>query len=150
MEAGDLMKLIMARLSITPFESAIAILLIGGGVAEWFHITQQSVIVLPSWETYTLDAMSIVSGLLMLHGCAAATRRTEAAGLLMLLAVILSRLVLYLTLLRSPGLIAVSMVFYMAVVAAAVSRLITLRKGEVIMRIRRQLCTRLLRHRAAE
>ena len=142
MEAGNLMRNLIRRYSITPFEAAVAVLLIVSGLSYLFHIgpAQPSEFLLPSWEEYTLNWMSVISGVLLLHGSGAPSRRTEAAGLFLLLAVILSRLIIYLSILTSPGSIMVILIFYTAIIFAAIARLTTIRKGEVIMRIRSKLC----------
>ena len=132
------MRAALARLAVIPFETAIAVLLIGSGTAQLARIgiTDPVQVLLPAWEAFALSAVTIVTGLLMVTGTAAASRGAEIAGLLLLAAVIADRFLLYGWYLGFGLNFAVTGVFDSAVIWAALARLATVRRGETIIRVR--------------
>jgi hypothetical protein len=131
------MKIVYSRLSSTPFEVAVAALLIISGISGLLHLIpdQPSVILLPDWESYTLNSLSVVSGLFLIHGTGKPSRRIELSGLLLLLAVILSRFIIYLTFIRDIKFIIAMLVFDLAVILGTIARLETVLSGDVIVRV---------------
>lgn len=127
----------VARVTITPFETAIAVLLIASGAAS---LTSAGLIdpvhaLLPAWEAAILDWATITTGLLMSAGVAAGWRGAEIAGLLLLAAVISDRFVLFGYYLGFGAPFAVTGIFDAAVIWAAAVRLNTIRRRQVIIRI---------------
>lgn len=125
------------RLSVTPFETAIAALLVISGVASALHygVIDPVTALLPGWEAVLLSVMSAVTGLLMIAGSAVPHRGSETAGLLFLAAVIASRFLLYGYYLGFGVNFAVTGVFDSALVWAAAARLGTIRRHEVLVRV---------------
>lgn len=125
------------RLAVTPFETAIALLLVVSGVAALLHfgLIDPVAALLPSWESAALSAMSIMTGGLLIAGAGVPHRGAEAAGLLFLTAVVLSRFLLFGFYLGFGKSFAVTGVFDAALVWAAVARLDTIRRREVLVRV---------------
>lgn len=125
------------RLSVMPFETAIAWLLIITGIAGGMHygVTDPVAALLPAWEATLLSAMSGVTGALMLAGAGIPHRGAEAAGLLFLCGVIVSRFVLYGFYLGFGPSFAVTGIFDTALVWAAVARLAMIGRREVLVRV---------------
>lgn len=125
------------RIAIVPFETAVAVLLIASGSAGLAHVGVIDPVgaLLPGWESVTLYAMTIFTGVLMVAGIATAGRGVEMAGLLFLLAVMADRFILYGYYLGFGPDFAVNGIFDMAVVWAALTRHRTVRKRQVIVRI---------------
>ncbi len=131
------MRPALARLAVAPFEAAIAALLVISGLAALagYGLTDPVQALLPGWEATVLAVMSVASGLGMGAGIAAGRRGTEAAGLLFLLAVITSRFLLTGHVLGYGPRFVVTGVFDAAVAWAALARLGTLARGQVIVRV---------------
>ena len=125
-------------LSITPFEAAVCMLLAISGVSQLGHWGQTDIVlsVLPNWEGLLFDVLSIFSGLFTITALAAAARRAEMAGLLMIIAIFLSRLLLFGAYLGYGSSFIQTGVFYAAVVWAAVVRFNMIRNGDTLFRIR--------------
>lgn len=125
------------RLSVTPFETAIALLLIISGVASGLHLGLIDPVfaLLPGWEAVLLSAMSGVTGALLLAGSGIPHRGAETAGLVLLTCVILSRFLLYGYYLGFGASFAVTGIFDTALIWAAVARLATICRHEVLVRI---------------
>lgn len=125
------------RLSVTPFETAIAALLIITGIAGGLHygVIDPVAALLPAWEATLLSAMSGVTGALMLAGSGFPHRGAETAGLVLLTCVILSRFLLYGYYLGFGANFAVTGIFDTALVWAAVARLVTICRHEVLVRV---------------
>jgi hypothetical protein len=88
---------VIARLGVAPFECAIAGLLIVFGAStifRWGAVSPADAL-LPAWETYVLAGCFALSGLLILAGVAVPSLPAETAGLLMLCATLICRLILY-------------------------------------------------------
>jgi hypothetical protein len=126
------------RLSVTPFETAIAALLIITGIAGGLHygVIDPVAALLPAWEATLLSAMSGVTGALLLAGSGIPHRGAEAAGLLFLCCVIVSRFILYGYYLGFGASFAVTGIFDAALVWAAVARLATVGRHEVLVVVR--------------
>lgn len=124
------------RITIVPFETAVAVLLIASGGAGLAHVGVIDPVgaLLPHWESLALYAMTIFTGGLMVAGIATAARRIEMAGLLFLLAVITDRFILYGYYLGFHADFAVNGIFDTATVWAALTRHRTVRKRQVIVR----------------
>lgn len=124
-------------LSITPFESAVAALLIISGASALgnYRAVDPVTALLPGWEAVLLSVMSIVTGGLLLAGTALPHRGAESAGLLFLLGVIISRFLLYGSYLGYGQGFAVTGVFYATLVWAAAARLLTISRGQVVVRV---------------
>lgn len=122
------------QVSLTPFESAVAALLIISGIAALAHYQPGDPVsaLLPPWEAASLSVISVLTGVLLVAGCAAPHDGIERAGLLFLLAVILSRFLLYGAYLGYGTGFAVSGVFDATVAWAAVARLGRIRDGLVV------------------
>ncbi|HEY5990766.1 MAG TPA: hypothetical protein VIV12_30880 [Streptosporangiaceae bacterium] len=129
---------VLRRLVIAPFESAIAALLIISGAAQLLNagLIDPVRALLPPWEATALSGLSIGTGLMMMAGSAAASKGAEIAGLLLLIAVITCRFLLYGVYLGFGSGFVVTGVFDTAVVAAALARLWTVGRGDVIVRLR--------------
>lgn len=125
------------RITIVPFETAVAVLLIASGTAGLTHtgIIDPVTALLPGWEAVALYAMTIFTGTLMVTGIATAARGIEMAGLLFLTAVITDRFILYGYYLGFGADFAVTGVFDAAVAWAALTRHRTVRKRQIIVRI---------------
>lgn len=124
-------------LAVTPFESAVACLLVVNGASALgnYRAADPVTVLLPGWEAVLLSVMSILTGGLLLAGTALPHRGAESAGLLFLLAVIISRFLLYGAYLGYGAGFAVTGVFYLCLVWAALARLATIRRGQVVVRI---------------
>ena len=131
------MRQAIARLSVVPFEAAIAALLVISGVAALLNygLIDPVQALLPGWEALTLSSMSVATGVLMLAGTAAPHRGAEAAGMLFLIGVISVRFLLFGVYLGFGANFAVTGVFDTAVVVAALVRLDTIRRGQVTVRV---------------
>jgi hypothetical protein len=131
---------VIARLGVAPFECAIAGLLIVFGASTIFRwgTVNPADALLPAWETYVLAGCFAVSGALILAGVAVPSLPAETAGLLMLCATLICRLILYAVYL-GPG----SSVFILAgasytlFIAGAFLRLVTMRRQRIIIEIRK-------------
>ena len=131
------MRQALGRLAVAPFEAAIAALLIISGIAALagYGLTDPVSALLPGWEAVTLSAVSAGTGGLMTGGIASGQRGAETAGLLLLTGVIGSRFLLYGAYLGFGSRFAVTGVFDAAIIWAAVTRLRTIRRGLVIVRV---------------
>ncbi|HEY5985819.1 MAG TPA: hypothetical protein VIV12_05455 [Streptosporangiaceae bacterium] len=129
---------VLRRLIITPFESAIAALLVISGAAQLLGagLIDPVRALLPPWEAAALSWLSVGTGLVMMAGSAAAAKGAEICGLLLLVAVITCRFLLYGVYLGFGSGFVVTGVFDTAVVAAALARLWTVGRGDVIVRVR--------------
>jgi hypothetical protein len=127
----------LRRLSVTPFETAIAWLLIVSGVASAlnFGVIDPVSALLPGWEAAALSVMSAVTGGLMLAGAGIPHRGAETAGLVLLCGVVLARFLLYGFYLGFGSNFAVTGVFDVAIVWAAAARLVTIARREVLVRV---------------
>lgn len=125
------------RLAVTPFETAVAALLVISGIAALLHygLVDPVTALLPWWEATVLSVMSIATGGLMIAGAAVPHRGAEAAGLLFLAGVILSRFLLYGFYLGFGADFAVSGIFDGALVWAAFARLATIWRREILVRV---------------
>lgn len=87
----------LKRLSIVPFEVAIALYAIFGGIAglAMFGPIDPLTALLPMWEADALNILSLLTGLLMTIGISLGQSKIEQAGLLFLDGVLLSRFILY-------------------------------------------------------
>ena len=132
------MKVMLQRLGILPFETAIALLLIISGVAQLTHVglIDPVGVLLPAWEAMAFGWVTIGTGLQMMGGMAIASRRAEMAGLLLLIAVISSRFLAYAIYLGFDTRFVVTGVFDAAIIWAAITRLLTVRRGDTLIRIR--------------
>lgn len=124
-------------LTITPFESAVAALLMITGIAGLGHYRTIDPVtaLLPAWEAAFLSAMTVLTGVLLLAGSGIPHRAAETAGLLFLTGVIISRFLLYGAYLGYGQDFAVTGVFYATLVWAALARLLTIRRGQVVVRV---------------
>jgi len=131
------MRPALSRLAVAPFEAAVAALLVISGVAALagYGLIDPVAALLPPWEATALSAMSVTAGALMLAGTGVPSRGAETAGLLFLIAVILSRFLLFGAYLGFGSRFAVTGVFDAAVIWAAAARLGTVRRGQVIVRV---------------
>ena len=123
------------RMAVTPFEIAIAILLIIYGVANFLNTNLFDPLraLLPGWESWTVGSMGVLSGLLIVMGIARSWRGGEAAGLIFLWAVIMTRFVSYGYYLGFGSEFLVQGIFDTAVIVATIVRLNTIRKGSTIV-----------------
>jgi hypothetical protein len=130
----------MRLISITPFEAAIAVLLIFYGVTALAHygLVDPVTALLPGWEATGLSVMSVITGGLLLAGAALPYRGAEAAGLLFLIAVIGSRFLLYGFYLGFGSNFITTGVFDATLIWAALVRLVTtVLRGKMLVRISR-------------
>jgi len=131
------MRAAAGRLAVAPFEAAIAALLMISGLAALAGagLIDPVTALLPPWESAALSGMSVATGILMLAGAAVPHRGAEAGGLLFLIAVLLSRFLLFGAYLGFGLNFAVTGVFDGAVIWAALARLGTVRRRQVIVRV---------------
>jgi hypothetical protein len=124
-------------LTITPFESAVAALLIITGASGLGHYRTIDPVtaLLPGWEAILLSVMCVLTGGLLLAGTGIPHRAAETAGLLFLIGVVASRFLLYGAYLGYGSGFAVTGVFYLTLVWAALARLLTISRGQVVVRI---------------
>ena len=128
----------LRRLAITPFETAVAALLAISGVsqlARW-GLADQLLAVLPYWEAAIFSGVSITAGLLTSGALAAGARRSEMAGLLLICGVVASRFLLFGALFGYGSPFWATGVFYLAVLWAAAVRLLMIRRGDTLIRVR--------------
>jgi hypothetical protein len=126
------------RLAITPFETAVALLLVSTAAASIAHVGIFDPVdaLLPKPEAFGLNVWSILTGILMIMGAAAGSRGPEIAGLLFLIGVVVNRFILYGYYLGFGINFMVTGIFYSAVVGAALVRLHTLRTHRVLIMLR--------------
>lgn len=127
-------------LTITPFETAIAVLLIFYGVTALAHygLVDPVAALLPGWEATLLSVMSAGTGALLLAGAGIPHRGAETAGLLFLIGVIASRFLLYGFYLGFASNFIVTGAFDVTLIWAALARLLmTTLRGEVLIRVPR-------------
>jgi hypothetical protein len=129
------MRRFFARLAVVPFEAAIAALLIISGVSSLmkFGVVDPFTALLPAWQQHLLSGVSVATGFLMWFGSGLPHKGSEYAGLMLLIAVILSRFLLFGQYLGYGSGFIVTGVFDAAIVCAAVSRLVTLVKDRKIV-----------------
>jgi hypothetical protein len=123
------------RLAVQPFEAAIAALLLISGAAGLarYGITDPTAALLPAWEAVSLNVVLAATGLLILAGIARAWRAGEAAGMLFLTGVIAARFLLFGYYLGFGPAFVVTGVFDLAVIWAAIARLLAIRRHQVIV-----------------
>jgi hypothetical protein len=125
------------RVTIVPFEAAVALLLIASGAAALcgFGLVDPIGALLPGWEALALNIMTVAAGGLVLAGVAGASAASEAAGLVMLAAVVVCRFILYGRYLGYGENFAVTGVLDASVLWAAAVRLQTIRRRLAIVRV---------------
>ncbi len=128
------MKKAIDRASLAPFESAIAILLMISGliVIGNFGPPDPIALILPVWEAYVLAGVFIATGIFILAGIALNNVGVEAAGLLLLVASLISRLILYGYYLGLDATFAVTSTLDVVFIVAAFLRLFASRKRVII------------------
>lgn len=124
------------RMTIAPFEMAIAIFLVISGVSGLFHygVIDPLAILIPMWEEIALNCLAIISGLCMLFGVAIDSGRFEAAGLFFLNGALISRFILYGHYLGYGNNFIQTGIFDLVVVIASLIRGRTIRKKHVIVK----------------
>jgi hypothetical protein len=132
------MKGMVSRISVQPFEIAVALLLIISGLAQFFGWGQSDVtlIILPRWEQHLISSLAIFSGMSVVAGVSLNLRRFELSGMLFLISMFIIRLMLYAVYLGVNWSFAITGVFYISVLWAAVVRVIRILKGGTIIWIR--------------
>lgn len=127
-------------MSITPFESAIATLLIITGISQLTRWGNGDVVLsaIPGWEAAIFGWATIFAGLFLCAGLAFENRRVEALGLFFVGGIFTGRFLIYGEFFGflSSGFLQTG-VFYAAIIVAAVVRWITVIRGDTIVRIRR-------------
>jgi len=126
------------RLTVTPFETAVALLLVSTAAASIAHVGVFDPVdsLLPKPEAFALNVWAIITGFLMVTGAALGARGPEIAGLLFLIGVVVNRFILYGYYLGFGVNFMVTGIFYSAVVGAALVRLHTLRTHRVLIMLR--------------
>jgi heme/copper-type cytochrome/quinol oxidase subunit 3 len=129
------MRNALTRLGIIPFQTAIAILLVISGLISLtgYGDTDPFSLLLPVWEVVALAVSSVLSGVAVLAGLALPHRGSESAGLILLVAVILSRFLLYGQLLGYGPSFIVTGVFDSVLIWASLIRLGTIARRRVIV-----------------
>lgn len=124
------------RLTIAPFEVAIAALLVISGFTSIMHfgIIDPVSALLPAWEGAILNLVSILSGLLMLLGLMTGRGNVERSGLYFLMAVIVSRFLLFGHFFHYGENFIQTGIFDLTIIWAAVARIITTLKKQVLVR----------------
>jgi hypothetical protein len=130
--------MILRRMSIIPFETAIAALMIIAGFSSLLHIGILDPVyaMLPSWESLALSVMSILSGIMMMVGIAADRGHIEQAGLLFLNRVILARFMLYGHFFGYGENFIQIGVFYLVILISSAARSFALRKRHVVVMLK--------------
>lgn len=128
---------VMGRVSVRPFEAAVAGLLVITGIAGLgrFGILDPVFTVIPHWESIAINVVTLLSGLLMTGGVIMGWVRAEVSGLFFLLAVIISRFIIIGIYEKFSSAFVTTGFFYVLVVAAAVIRLRAIQKGDAIVRV---------------
>lgn len=127
----------LRRLAITPFEAAISVLLIVSGIAQLAGLgfIDPLTALLPYWEALSFGYVTVGTGVLMLAGTAIALRGVEIAGLLMLIAVIFCRFLVYGAYLGYGVGFLVTGIFDLAIIGAALTRLAIVIRRQSLVRI---------------
>lgn len=131
-------KSIGIRLVTQPFEAAVAMLLMITGVAElagWAQPGPKTAL-LPSWEITGLNVLTFITGLFILIGILFGWRRFELSGLFFLLAIFVIQLVVFAAYFGVNKDLAVTIVFDMAVIWAAIVRIAHILRGTTLVWIR--------------
>lgn len=132
------LRVMLKRMSIVPFEMAIAALLIISGMTGFLHfgITDPLSLLIPMWEQIILNGLSVLSGVFLAAGVSADSGRFEMAGLLFLNGVILSRFLLYGHYFGYGNNFLQTGLFDLAVIVASLARGRTIRKKHVLVKFR--------------
>src|SRR6266567_9418446 len=127
----------LRRLSAMPFATAVAVLLVISGATQLFGIGLAAPVdaLLPGWEATLLGWLTVAAGALMITGMGTEAARVEMAGLLGLVIVVTSRFLLYGFYLGFGLNFAVTGIFDAAIIWAAVARMVTVARGQVIVRV---------------
>lgn len=127
----------LKRISIVPFEVAIAFYALFSGVASiaQLGVTDPLVALLPGWEALALNIATLISGILMIAGVGAGISKIEQAGLFFLDGILISRFLLYGHYLHYGTNFFVTGLFTAAILLASVARSISISKNHVILRV---------------
>lgn len=125
------------RMSVVPFETAIAIYAIVAGIAGFYHfgIVDPLAALIPTWEGEALNAATIASGAFMTAGIAGGSAKTEQAGLLFLDAILLCRFFLYGHFFHYGSNFIVMGSFIIAILIASIVRSLSVRKRHILLKV---------------
>jgi uncharacterized membrane protein YphA (DoxX/SURF4 family) len=131
-------KSAILRIQMLPFEITIAFLFIMSGIAQIFKWgpPDNTLLALPFWEARTITILEIVTGLFIVFGVASSQRRFELAGQFFLVAILITRLLLYANAFGIDEDFIISGVFYATLLWAAVSRTVALLRGDSLAWVR--------------
>jgi hypothetical protein len=123
------------RAVVDPFESAIALLILGSGVAGLanYGLIDPVEVLLPAWESVGLNIMMVMSGVLCMVGIIFGQVQSERSGLMFLIAVVLSRFLLYGDYLGYDSSFVLTGIFDALIIGAAVTRLLSSRRVLLIV-----------------
>lgn len=127
----------LKRISIVPFEVAIAFYALFSGVASIAHfgVIDPLAALLPHWEALFLNIATLISGVFMVAGVSSGISRIEQAGLFFLDGILISRFLLYGHYLHYGPNFFVTGLFTLALLAASVARSITISKKHIIVKV---------------
>lgn len=125
----------LKRISIIPFEAAIAILLILSGFAGLarFGILDPVYSLLPMWEASLFNFLSIFSGGLILAGVAKGSGKIEQFGLFLLLGIIAGRFLIFGHYFGYGKNFFQTGLFELSIIGASLTRLNSVRKRHVVV-----------------
>lgn len=128
----------LRRLTIVPFEVVIAALLIAAGITGMLHfgVVDPIDMLLPNWEAFILNLISVLAGIFIISGISVNNRYIEQAGLLFLIGAITSRFILYGHFFGYGANFIQTGIFYSFVAVACTVRSNSLRNKQVMVRIK--------------
>jgi len=133
-----MIRVVAGRLAVAPFECAISLFLVLAGVAQllsWGVIDPVNAL-LPQWEVVLFACVTIIGGAAVPVALAGESPAGEAFGLLLQSTVFVSRLILYGVYLGPDTTFFLSGAFDVIFLAAAFTRLSTVRSRRVVIELR--------------